>query len=90
MTVPDWHKHAACRKADPRLFTGPDREGLRQRLDREKQACLICAGCPVRLACLDYALTAPEHGGVYGGMGQDERAAKRRRMLRTEREAAVA
>ena len=35
----------------------------------------ICAGCPVRMACLDYALRAGERYGIWGGLTPDERAA---------------
>ena len=37
----------------------------------------ICRSCPVRTACLDYALDNDEHFGVWGGLS--ERARKRLR-----------
>ena len=37
-----------------------------------------CNGCPARDACLDYALTANERGGLWGGLVTSERDALRR------------
>lgn len=33
----------------------------------------ICDGCPIRQACLDYALTTRQEGGVWGGLLEQER-----------------
>lgn len=38
----------------------------------------VCAACPVRQACLEYALTWGEQG-VWGGMTEDERKSLSRR-----------
>ncbi|GGV04043.1 hypothetical protein GCM10010495_14630 [Kitasatospora herbaricolor] len=35
----------------------------------------ICAGCPVRSACLAYALATDEPHGVFGGLDPTERGA---------------
>lgn len=82
MRVPDWHESAACRHADQALFFGPDGERQGERETRERNAAPICAGCPVRAACLEYALARPERWGLWGGLNEDERAAERRRRRR--------
>ena len=51
------------------------------RQQREAKAKAICARCPVRDACLAYALDTGEAFGVWGGLTEDERRA----MLRQRR-----
>ena len=64
---------AACKGADPELFFGPFAEFVSSRQQREAKATAICAGCPVRAECLEYALDAREAYGVWGGTTEDER-----------------
>ena len=33
----------------------------------------LCAGCPVRQECLDYALAVDEQFGIWGGVAFDQR-----------------
>lgn len=69
----DWRDLAECKGMDPDFFF-PDRgESL-----RDVKA--VCAGCPVRRECLDYALDNNEKVGVWGGLS--ERA---RRQIRRDR-----
>ncbi len=44
----------------------------------------ICAKCPVREACLEYAIAAREKDGVWGGLTDRER----RRLIRRRRRSA--
>jgi WhiB family transcriptional regulator, redox-sensing transcriptional regulator len=53
--------------------------------DDHSAAKAVCAGCPVRQTCLDWALDHHEDHGMWGGM--TERA---RRRYRNERRMAVA
>jgi len=71
----DWRGYAACRQADPRLFfpVGTDQDALVQG-ERAKQ---VCAACPVRAACLDWALATGQELGVWGGTAAGERRALR-------------
>jgi WhiB family redox-sensing transcriptional regulator len=39
----------------------------------------VCAGCPVRVPCLDYALTTRQEWGIWGGLTEDERERLRKR-----------
>jgi hypothetical protein len=34
---------------------------------------MICAGCPVRVECADYAVRAREPYGVWGGLSEEDR-----------------
>ncbi|MGW1895388.1 WhiB family transcriptional regulator [Streptomyces sp. NPDC002004] len=38
----------------------------------------VCALCPIRTACLDYALAHDERFGVWGGLSEKERLGLRR------------
>jgi WhiB family redox-sensing transcriptional regulator len=65
---------------DPRLFF-PNRG----QMDIIKKAKAICADCPVRSGCLEYALTPPlEMHGVWGGKSDRERRRLRRAQRRTD------
>jgi WhiB family transcriptional regulator, redox-sensing transcriptional regulator len=81
-TVPPVLASAACKGADPDLFFAPDAERVTDRQRRVAQAKAICAGCPVRAACLDWALETGQAFGVWGGADEDERRAMRRRSAR--------
>lgn len=67
-----WVDRAACAGTDPALWF-PDTG------EHATQARAICAGCPVRTDCRDYAIAAEEQGGIWGGMGRDERLEWKRR-----------
>lgn len=68
---PLWQKSAACRGMDPDIFY-PERGAS------TKEAKSVCATCPVRQQCLDYALMNGEKFGIWGGMSERERRAIRR------------
>ncbi|MGB3699567.1 MAG: WhiB family transcriptional regulator [Gordonia sp. (in: high G+C Gram-positive bacteria)] len=69
----DWPSRARCRDSPVDAFYPPTGEsrGLRRR--REELAKQVCAECPVRRQCRDYALAADEPYGVWGGMTETER-----------------
>ena len=81
-----WRYRAACRGADLDLFfpgRGESAEPARQ----------VCAGCPVREPCLDYALGHGITHGIWGGLAErDRRALRGRRVgaVRRERDEAIA
>ena len=73
----DWRHRAACRNLDPEIFfpvaeAGPARER------QEARALAVCARCPVRAQCLEFALNALPYG-IAGGMTEGQRDALRRR-----------
>jgi WhiB family redox-sensing transcriptional regulator len=67
-----WMADAACRGMNPDLFF-PERGGS------TAEAKAVCAGCPVRVECLDYAITNFEKLGLWGGTSERQRRAMRRR-----------
>ena len=81
-----WRERAACRGADLGVFfpgRGESAEPARQ----------ICARCPVRQPCLDYALTHGILHGIWGGLSERKRRALRSRRVRAarrERDEAIA
>lgn len=67
----------ACRGLDAGIFY-PETD------EEADVAKLVCAGCGVRQACLDFALARREKVGVWGGATERER----RRILRQRRRTA--
>jgi WhiB family redox-sensing transcriptional regulator len=65
---------ARCREFDPASFFPSDGVGV-------ERARRICAECPVRMECLEYALEYRIDHGVWGGASERER----RRILRSRR-----
>lgn len=77
-----WQFHAACRGDDSSLFFAPSYfERREEKAAREVRAKAICARCPVRETCLEFALQIREAHGVWGGMNEQER----RQILRQRR-----
>jgi len=68
-----WQDLGICRETDPLLFFHPQNERGSARAKRDRGAKLVCAGCPVRLECADYAVRAREPYGVWGGLSESER-----------------
>ena len=67
-----WVADAACAGADPALFFGdPGTDS--------SEAKAICARCPVRTECLDFAIATHERFGIWGGLGQKARRDEARR-----------
>jgi WhiB family redox-sensing transcriptional regulator len=73
----DWRLEAVCAEVDPELF-------FPERGDRALAAKRICAGCPVRVECLSFALAINEPRGVWGGIAAGERRLLRRRSGRVD------
>jgi WhiB family transcriptional regulator, redox-sensing transcriptional regulator len=78
-----WVRQAACKTAGPLLFIDSTGESKKARTAREGRAKAICARCPVRAQCLDYALGPPGQpqpvsGSIWGGMNDSERSAEKR------------
>jgi WhiB family redox-sensing transcriptional regulator len=69
-----WQDYAECRSADQQLFFHPQHERGTRRRQRDRAAKIICARCPVRIECADYAVRAHEPYGVWGGLTEEERA----------------
>ncbi|MCU1503212.1 MAG: Transcription factor WhiB [Ilumatobacteraceae bacterium] len=72
-----WARQASCRALDADLF-------FPENATDEETAKEVCAGCAVREACLEHALTNGEAFGIWGGLNLRER-----RVLRRTRAVAV-
>jgi WhiB family redox-sensing transcriptional regulator len=73
----DWMAAGNCRDEPPAVFFPSDGIGV-------EAARRICASCPVREPCLEYALRNHIDHGVWGGASERER----RRIARQRRAAA--
>jgi WhiB family redox-sensing transcriptional regulator len=63
---PAWMARAQCRGEDRALFFPS--VGI-----NAAKATALCAVCPVRQVCLDYAAADAEIGGIWGGTTERER-----------------
>ena len=77
----EWRLDAACRDLDTAVFFG-ETEG------EVAEAKSVCATCPVREACLEFALLTRQDDGVWGGLDENERRRLRRRRQEAARKAA--
>ena len=77
----EWRERAACRDLDTAVFFPETDEGVAAAKD-------VCAACPVRDACLDFALVTRQDDGVWGGLDENERRRVRRRRQEAARKAA--
>ena len=74
----EWRATGACLSADPDLFF-PIATGGPAATAQIMMAQRICAGCPVRQQCLDFAMRTGETNGIWGGTTPEERIRVRRR-----------
>jgi WhiB family redox-sensing transcriptional regulator len=82
-----WMDQASCHDTPqdvffPEIGRGRARGGRKaqEALSRAKE---ICAFCPVKTVCLNYALEHRIKDGIWGGKSEEERAAMRRRASTT-------
>jgi len=73
-----WRDEALCRQVDPELFF-PETGGS------AREAKQVCGRCPVRAACLDWAIAHDQRYGVWGGLTVSERIQLRRQRQHEER-----
>jgi WhiB family redox-sensing transcriptional regulator len=76
-TRTDWFEDAACRDADTTVFF-PVSDAA------SETAKSICAQCPVREECLEFAVATRQPDGVWGGLTPIER----HRLIRRRQKAA--
>lgn len=67
--LPAWIADAPCSQADPELFF-PEAHESRANVALAKR---VCAACPVRQECLEWALARGEKFGIYGGLTTTQR-----------------
>jgi WhiB family redox-sensing transcriptional regulator len=76
-----WREEAACRDEDTDIFFPLTDEDAGPALE-------ICASCPVREECLEFALITRQDDGVWGGLTETQRRRLRRRRREQARRAA--
>lgn len=77
----DWRREAACIGVDPSAFFAEGNYAVEQ----SRAARQICAACPVRTWCAEFAIQIGERYGVWGGMTQRELRQRRQRPRRKPR-----
>ena len=83
-----WHDEAACLTApDPEIFFPAGTTG--GAAGQIVAAKAVCAQCPVRTQCLEFALTSRQDFGVWGGLTEEERRPRRRSRQRAARREAA-
>ena len=71
-SLENWRQQSACRDLETTVFfPATDEEAA--------AAKAVCATCPVRLECLEYAIATRQDDGVWGGLDETERRRLRRR-----------
>jgi WhiB family redox-sensing transcriptional regulator len=78
----DWATRAACQTADPDVFFPISATAAADPVIRAARA--VCARCPVRGACAEFALEHRELQGIWGGTTEDERRRLRRAQAREQ------
>jgi WhiB family redox-sensing transcriptional regulator len=73
-----WRELAACRSFDLEVF-------FPERGESAEPARQVCAACPVRQPCLDYAISNRITHGIWGGLTERERRALRSGWVRASR-----
>jgi WhiB family redox-sensing transcriptional regulator len=71
----DWREGGACAHDDPDLYFPISSTGSALRQIAKAKA--TCAGCPVRQACLEFALEHDLIHGIWGGTTPEDRQAWR-------------
>jgi WhiB family transcriptional regulator, redox-sensing transcriptional regulator len=79
----DWRNDAACKGSDVSVFFPASDE-------EAGPAKSVCASCPVRERCLEWALSTSQDDGIWGGLTGVERRRLRRRRRAAARAAAAA
>lgn len=63
-----WRRQAACRTEDPDLSFPAQGD-----MTTVAEAKAVCARCPVRRPCLDFAIASNERSGIWGGLSRKDR-----------------
>ncbi|WP_326503552.1 WhiB family transcriptional regulator [Rothia nasimurium] len=69
-----WQADALCAQTDPEAFF-PEKGGSTRDAKR------VCSECPVREACLEYAMENDERFGIWGGLSERERRRLRKQAI---------
>jgi WhiB family transcriptional regulator, redox-sensing transcriptional regulator len=83
-----WRDAATCIDTDTEFFFPAGVTGAA--LDQAERAKAVCASCPVREQCLDWALATGQDPGIWGGLTEDERRQRRRKLAQQARQQRLA
>lgn len=83
-----WRDEASCKELDTEIFFPIGLTG--DAVTQTELAKSICAECPVRADCLEFAIRTLQDHGVWGGHTEDERRVIRRQRRAAARRAAAA
>ena len=67
--IPEWVDDALCAQTDPDAFY-PEKGAGKAEHDKAKH---VCAKCPVRSDCLEWAISTDERYGIWGGLSERQR-----------------
>lgn len=81
-TIDALPENVSCRDSDPDAWFPDEDLPKAAYYTNAKTACMAC---PVRLMCLDYAMTNNEQHGLWGGLTPPERLLIRRKKLKEKR-----
>jgi WhiB family redox-sensing transcriptional regulator len=70
---PEWQSRAACAGKPTVWFFCPSGVDGHERSRWFARGRLVCADCPVRVECLNYALSNGERHGLWGGASPRQR-----------------
>lgn len=74
-----WALDGLCREADPEAwYPVRDKGDGCVGVTSGKHAKRVCARCPVRVECLNWALEHDERFGIWGGLSERERTKLRK------------
>lgn len=68
-----WSQQAACKGLTTNMFFSED-------VNQIAKAKQVCAGCPVAEECAEYAISTQQPCGVWGGLTEEERVSRSRRV----------
>lgn len=77
------HQPPPCTKEEPELFFPTNYENLDHR-EQIEEAKAVCRKCPMKFACLEFALDTGDKFAILGGTTPPEREAMRQRRAATE------
>ena len=83
-----WRHDAECRDTDTSIFFPEGDDADTQ--EATAHALRLCAACPVRDACLEFALRTRQLDGIWGGLNEEQRRSLRRRRQAAARRTAAA
>lgn len=84
-----WRRDAECRDAPSDSLWFPDESMMRPAIAEAK---ILCGGCPVRNACLEYALAMDSRNdqfGIWAATTPEQRRRMRRSIVRKSRRQAA-